>query len=72
MPAFDYDSLLWGECQSSSAANMPRADAHDSLELALRLNLRPQVGTFPLAEANAALLAVKHENENAPPAVIVP
>jgi propanol-preferring alcohol dehydrogenase len=71
MPAFDYDSLLWGERQIRSVANMTRADAHDFLEIALPLDLRPQVTTFPLAEANAALLAVKHETENGP-AVIVP
>jgi propanol-preferring alcohol dehydrogenase len=71
MPAFDYDSLLWGERQIRSVANMTRADAHDFLEIALSLNLHPQVTTFPLAEANAALLAVKHETENGP-AVIVP
>jgi propanol-preferring alcohol dehydrogenase len=50
---------------------MTRADARDFLKIALDLNLRPQVTTFPLAEANAALLAVKHETENGP-AVIVP
>jgi propanol-preferring alcohol dehydrogenase len=71
VPAFDYDSLLWGERQIRSVANMTRADAHDFLEIARKLNLRPEVATFPLAEANAALLAVKHETENGP-AVIVP
>lgn len=71
MPAFEYDSLLWGERQIRSVANMTRADAHDFLEIALRLNLRPQVTTFPLGRANDALLAVKHETENGP-AVIVP
>jgi len=71
VPAFDYDSLLWGERQIRSVANMTRADAHDFLEIALTLNLRPQVATFPLDRANDALLAVKHETENGP-AVIVP
>jgi propanol-preferring alcohol dehydrogenase len=71
VPAFDYDSLLWGERQIRSVANMTRADAHDFLEIALKLNLRPQVTTFPLDRANDALLAVKHETENGP-AVIIP
>jgi len=71
VPAFDYDSLLWGERQIRSVANMTRADAHDFLEIALKLSLRPQVTTFPLDRANDALLAVKHETENGP-AVIVP
>ncbi|HKO20174.1 MAG TPA: zinc-binding dehydrogenase, partial [Acidobacteriaceae bacterium] len=71
VPAFDYDSLLWGERQIRSVSNMTRADAHDFLEIALLLELRPQVTTFPLDRANDALLAVKHETENGP-AVIVP
>ena len=71
MPAFDYDKLLWGERQIRSVANMTRADARDFLNIALELNIRPQIATFPLSEANAALLAVKHESENGP-AVIVP
>lgn len=71
MPAFDYDSLLWGERQIRSVANMTRADAHDFLEIALPLNLHPQVSTFPIDRADDALLAVKHETENGP-AVIVP
>jgi propanol-preferring alcohol dehydrogenase len=71
MPAFDYDSLLWGERQIRSVANMTRQDARDFLRVALDLNLRPQVTAFPLDEANAALLAVKHESENGP-SVIVP
>ena len=71
MPAFDYDSLLWGERQIRSVANMTRADAHDFLEIALQLNLRPQVSTFPLAEANAALLAVKHETENGSAVIVM-
>ena len=71
VPAFDYDSLLWGERQLRSVANMTRADARDFLRIALELNLRPEVTVFPLDRANDALLAVKHETESGP-AVIVP
>jgi propanol-preferring alcohol dehydrogenase len=71
IPAFDYDSLLWGERQIRSVANMTRDDARDFLRIALDLKLRPQVTTFPLDQANAALLAVKHETESRP-AVILP
>ena len=71
MPAFDYDTLLWGERQIRSVANMTRQDAHDFLKIALDLKLRPQVTTFPLAEANAALIAVRDETANGP-SVIVP
>ena len=71
MPAFDYDSLLWGERQIRSVANMTRSDAHDFLKIALDLKLHPGVSVFSLEEANKALIAVKDETENGP-AVIVP
>jgi propanol-preferring alcohol dehydrogenase len=59
VPEFDYDSLLWGERQIRSVANMTRADARDFLAIAAEIGLRPQVTAFPLARANEALLAVK-------------
>jgi propanol-preferring alcohol dehydrogenase len=71
MPAFDYDKLLWGERQIRSVANMTRQDAHDFLQVAHELGIRPQVTAFPLAEANQALLSVKNETEEGS-AVIVP
>jgi propanol-preferring alcohol dehydrogenase len=71
MPTFDYDSLLWGERQIRSVANMTRQDAHDFLQLAYEINIRPMVTVFPLAEANQALLAVKKES-GLGSAVIVP
>ena len=37
IPQFDYDSLLWGERQIRSVANMTRADAKDFLELAAKI-----------------------------------
>ncbi len=61
MPAFDYDTLLWGERQVRSVANMTRQDARDFLAIAHSLNIRPDVQVFDLADANAALLAVKQE-----------
>jgi propanol-preferring alcohol dehydrogenase len=71
MPMFDYDKLLWGERQIRSVANMTRKDAQDFLEIARRLNIRPEVTVFPLEEANKALLAVKEETGHGS-AVIVP
>lgn len=61
MPQFDYDSLLWGERQIRSVANMTRADARDFLALAAEIGLRPKVTSFPLERANEALLAVKND-----------
>ena len=61
IPQFDYDSLLWGERQIRSVANMTRADARDFLKLAAEINLRPKVTSFSLDQANEALLAVKQD-----------
>jgi alcohol dehydrogenase, propanol-preferring len=61
MPQFDYDKLLWGERQIRSVANMTREDARDFLALAAEIDLRPKVTTFPLDQANEALLAVKND-----------
>jgi propanol-preferring alcohol dehydrogenase len=71
MPSFDYDSLLWGERQIRSVANMTRQDATEFLELAHRLNIRPRINVFSLDDASQALMAVKQEIENGS-AVIVP
>ena len=64
MPQFDYDSLLWGERQIRSVANMTRADGRDFLELAAKIGLKPQVTVFPLDQANEALAAVKSDQIN--------
>lgn len=56
-----YDKLLWGERQIRSVTNMTRQDARDFLEIANRLQIRPQITTFRLEDANEALLAVKNE-----------
>jgi propanol-preferring alcohol dehydrogenase len=61
MPQFDYDSLLWGERQIRSVANMTRADAQDFLAIAAKIGLKPQVTVFPLEQANEALAAVKKD-----------
>jgi propanol-preferring alcohol dehydrogenase len=71
MPAFDYDTLLWGERQIRSVANMTRQDARDFLALAHQIGIRPHVRTFSLDEANDALQAVKHETADGP-CVILP
>jgi propanol-preferring alcohol dehydrogenase len=71
MPAFDYDTLLWGERQIRSVANMTRQDARDYLDRAARFSIKPQAQVFPLDQANEALQAVKNETANGP-CVIVP
>lgn len=71
IPQFDYDTLLWGERQIRSVANMTRADARDFLALAAEIGLKPKVTTFSLDQANEALLAVKNDAVDGA-AVIVP
>jgi len=61
IPQFDYDTLLWGERQIRSVANMTRADARDFLALAAEIGLRPKVTTFRLEDAAKALEAVKQD-----------
>jgi propanol-preferring alcohol dehydrogenase len=61
IPEFNYDSLLWGERQIRSVANMTRPDARDFLQLAAEIGMRPRVTAFRLEEANEALLAVKRD-----------
>jgi alcohol dehydrogenase, propanol-preferring len=71
MPAFDYDKLLWGERQLRSVANLTRQDARDFLALALELNIEQAVTEFPLAEANRALAAVKHETADGSAVIVL-
>lgn len=61
IPQFDYDTLLWGERQMRSVANMTRADARDFLALASKIGLRPKTTQFSLGQANEALLALKRD-----------
>jgi alcohol dehydrogenase, propanol-preferring len=61
IPQFDYDTLLWGERQLRSVANMTRADARDFLALAAQIHLHPKATEFPLEQANEALLALKKD-----------
>jgi propanol-preferring alcohol dehydrogenase len=71
IPEFDYDSLLWGERQIRSVANMTRDDARDFLRLANEIGIKPKTTQFSLDQANEALAAVKNDAIDGA-AVIVP
>jgi len=71
IPEFSYDRLLWGERQIRSVANMTRSDAHDFLEIAAQIDLRPKTTVFSLDQVNEALSAVKSDSIDGA-AVIVP
>ncbi len=71
IPQFDYDTLLWGERQLRSVANMTRADARDFLKVATEIGLRPRVTAFPLDQANEALIAVKEDSIDGAAAIVI-
>jgi alcohol dehydrogenase, propanol-preferring len=55
----DYGEQLWLEKEIKSVANVTREDLRQALALAARASIRPEVQTFPLVEANRALLELK-------------
>jgi propanol-preferring alcohol dehydrogenase len=60
IPSLPY-SLLYHERVIRSVANNTRKDGQDFIELAAKIPVMTQVQTFPLAEANAALNALKND-----------
>jgi propanol-preferring alcohol dehydrogenase len=60
IPELPY-SLLYHERVVRSVANNVRADGREFLEEAARISVRASVEVFPLARANEALQALKHD-----------
>ena len=60
IPEFEYN-LLYGERIIRSVANNTREDGREFLTEAARVPVRTHVETFPLASANDALFALKHD-----------
>jgi propanol-preferring alcohol dehydrogenase len=60
IPAMDYN-LLYHERVVRSVANNTRLDGEDFLRVAAEIPIHAQVQTFPLAEANRALNALKND-----------
>lgn len=54
VPSFPY-ATLWEERRLVSVANLTRQDGREYLPLAAAAGVRPEVISYPLAEANAAL-----------------
>jgi propanol-preferring alcohol dehydrogenase len=50
---------LWGERSILSVANLTRADGREFMEIASQVPVKTHTTTFPLAEANAALDALR-------------
>ena len=58
IPSFPYRDL-WHERTITSIANLTRRDAEEFLALAAKIPIRTETQTFPLAEANEALDALR-------------
>ncbi len=58
IPSFPYE-ILWGERVVRSVANLTREDGEEFLALAPKVPVRTEVATFPLEEANEALMALR-------------
>jgi alcohol dehydrogenase, propanol-preferring len=58
IPAFPYEQL-WGERTLGSVANLTREDGEEFMALAPQVPVRTEVKLYPLAEANAALDAIR-------------
>jgi propanol-preferring alcohol dehydrogenase len=61
IPSFDY-SLIYGERIVRSVANNTRDDGREFLAEAARIPVRTHTQTFSFAQANEALLALKHDS----------
>jgi alcohol dehydrogenase, propanol-preferring len=71
IPQFDYDTLLWGDRQLRSVANMTRQDGRDFLRIAEEIRLTPPVETFPLDQINQAMQAILDDRTSGS-AVVLP
>lgn len=60
IPSFDY-ALIYGERVVRSVANNTRQDGREFLVEAARIPVKNHVQSFPLEQANDALIALKHD-----------
>ena len=58
IPSFPYD-ILWEERVVRSVANLTRRDGEEFLALAPTIPIHTEVHTFPLAQANEAIAAIR-------------
>jgi propanol-preferring alcohol dehydrogenase len=59
VPELDYRTHLWMERELKTTANVTRRDAEEFLPLAAEIPIVPTVQTFPLGDANEALVRQK-------------
>jgi propanol-preferring alcohol dehydrogenase len=61
MPEMDYESCLFHEKTLQSVEANTREDGRGLLAEAAEIPIRPEVTTFPLEEANEALMRLKQD-----------
>jgi len=59
LAGLDYGEQLWGEKRLTSGANVTGRDVAAALRLAAETGIRPEVETWPLEQANEALMRVR-------------
>lgn len=59
LAALSYRDHLWQEKEIKSVANITRYDIAEFLPIAARIPIRPRVRTYPLEQANDALMALR-------------
>jgi propanol-preferring alcohol dehydrogenase len=64
IPEIDYNNLLYHERTIRSVANFTRQDAEELLKYAAEIPIHTDTETFPLEQANEALLALKESRIN--------
>jgi propanol-preferring alcohol dehydrogenase len=70
IPSFPY-SILWGERQIRSVANLTRRDGEEFLALAPQVPIRSEVHPYPLEKANEALDDLRHGRFNGAAVIVV-
>lgn len=58
IPSFPY-RIMWEERVLRSVANLTRRDGHEFMELAGKIEIRTEVRSYPLAQANEALFDLR-------------
>ena len=67
----DYQQHLWMEKEIKSVANITARDIEEFLQIADVMNLKPTVTTYPLEDANKALLELKRGTSNGAKVLII-
>ncbi len=57
----DYAKHLWMEKEIKSVANVALSDVREFLQMAAKMNLKPEIQVYPLEEANRALMELKQQ-----------